>query len=117
MARAILRNGGRGAPGGKRKNSGRKPDWFKKKCQEIATSEKAIKFLESVINGEPVEEKKLMVPGGEAIVVWESASVDARVKAWNSVMDRGFGKPQQSIEMGGIGGAPLQIQVVSYDKA
>lgn len=101
MARAKLRNGVIGAAGGKRKNSGRKPDWFIKKCQEIATSDKALKFLQSVINGDPVEEKKLLAAGQEPIVVWESASVDARVRAWNSVMDRGFGKALQAVEHSG----------------
>lgn len=100
--------------GGKRKGAGRKPDWFKAKMVEIGTSQKAIKFLQSVINGEPVEEKKILVIGQEPITVWESASVDARVRAWNAVMDRGLGKPSQALEVGGVGGGPLTIQLVHY---
>lgn len=114
MARAKLRHGVEGAAGGKRKGAGRKPDWFKAKCQEIGTSDNALKFLQSVINGDAVEEKKIFVEGGSPVTVWESASVDARVRAWNSVMDRGFGKPVQAMELGGKDGGPLTIQVVHY---
>lgn len=114
MARAKLKNGVEGAAGGKRQGAGRKPDWFKQKCQEIGTNAKALKFLESVINGDPVEEKKLLTAGAKPIKVWESASVDARVRAWTAVMDRGFGKPPQAVELGGKDGEPLTIQIVNY---
>lgn len=84
--------------GGKRKGAGRKPDWFKEKCRKIATSDKVLKFLQSVVEGEPIEEKRTLLPSGQTIKVMESASVDARVKAWNALMDRGFGKPEQELQ-------------------
>lgn len=87
--------------GGKRPGAGRKPDWFKKKCQKIATSDKVLKFLQSVVEGEPIEAKQKVLRNGEVKTVWESASVESRVKAWTALMDRGFGKPEQPVEHSG----------------
>lgn len=110
---ALLKHGVKQAPGGKRKNSGRKPDWFKKKCQEIATSKKAIAFLQAVVEGDPIEEKQIY-EGEEKVTILASASVDSRVRAWNSLMDRGFGKPSQAVEVSGEGGSVLEVIVREF---
>jgi hypothetical protein len=96
---------------GKQPGAGRKPDWFKQKCLEIGTSQKALAFLKAVIEGEPVEEKR-MFEDDKPITVWESASADARVRAWNSVMDRAIGKPVQALEHSGSIATNWVINVV-----
>lgn len=92
-----LKHGVKRANGGYRPGAGRKPDWFKAECRKLATSKKTLAFLKSVVEGDPVEEKKVF-EGQEAVTVLVSASVDARIRAWNSLMDRGFGKPEQTVE-------------------
>lgn len=101
--------------GGARKNSGPDPDWVKAKMQDMGTSPRAFAFLKAVIEGEPIEEKKLFDVGGKPITVWESASVDARVRAWNSVMDRGFGKAIQALEHTGTVAAKLTVVYEGID--
>lgn len=40
----------------------------------------------------------------------------ARVSAATAILDRGYGKPPQSIEHGGEGGGPVLVKIVGDDK-
>ena len=86
----------RRANGGFRQGSGRKPDWFKAKMRELATSKKAIKFLADCIDGAPVE-----ILATEQGLVPAPARAETRIKAWESTADRGYGRPTQAVEMVG----------------
>ena len=96
-----LKNGNPTGKGGARPGAGRKPDWFKKKCQQLATSPKAIRFLQAMINGDPIEEKMQMGPAKDPVKIMVSASPESRVKAWATVCERGFGKAPQDVKVGG----------------
>jgi len=93
----------RRAKGGAREGAGRKPDWFKEKMQELATTVTAVKFLQDCIEGEAVDE--FITAQGECIP--HRAKADTRVRAWEAVADRGFGKPTQAIHQTGNAGVNI----------
>src|ERR1051326_6542083 len=80
--------------GGARPGAGRKPDAFKAKLREIAGSPKALKFLKDAIEGERVDARMV-----EGAWIWAPASAGTRAQIWESVHDRGFGKPVSLLEM------------------
>ncbi len=82
------------AKGGRREGAGRKPDKFKKKLQKIVTSAKALKFLVDAINGEHVEPRVTQTG-----VIYVPASPHVRHAIWESLHDRGFGKPVDVLQM------------------
>lgn len=92
---AQLRNGVIGAPGGRRPNAGRKPDWFKRKLRALASSKEALKFLEDAIKGKKIDVR--VDKDGDVISV--SPTVSARAEVWEKVHDRGYGKPVSLLEM------------------
>lgn len=89
--------------GGKRDGAGRKPNWLKERCQEIVERDKILEFLASVANGADVEQ----AVGGEGEVIRVPAAVRDRIKAAELLLDRGFGKAPQSMEVTGADGDPL----------
>ena len=46
-----------------------------------------------------------------------SESDAARVAAANAVLDRGYGRPKQSVEHSGEGGGPIQVNIAGDDAA
>jgi hypothetical protein len=75
--------------------SGRTPDWLKARCQEIIDKAQVVEFLGSVVAGEDVEQA--VGDQGEAIRL--PASVRDRLRAAEILLDRGFGKPNQSLDV------------------
>lgn len=96
--------------GGKRKNAGRPPDWLKEKCQNAVDKNKLIDFLTRVATGEETEQH--VTKDGEVVDIAMGGMV--RLRAAEMLLDRGFGKPMQAVELGAQGGGPLQIQIVNY---
>lgn len=91
------------APGGARKGAGRKPDWFKEEMQRLATTVYAIQFLEDCISGKDVDE--YITDQGECIP--HRAKADTRIRAWEAVADRGFGRPTQQVHQTGTNGVNI----------
>ncbi len=71
---------------------GRPTDAFKNKCQKMAMSPKAMKFIRAVIEGDPIEEKTLFVGTDKPVKVLVTASADVRARVWDRVAEKGFPK-------------------------
>jgi hypothetical protein len=95
---AKLKNGVMGAPGGKRKNAGRTTDWLKEKCQAVIEKHDLIGFLSDVASGMFTE---VVIVDGQKSIVKKSANPETRLKAAAMLLDRGFGKAHESIQLSG----------------
>ncbi len=80
--------------GGRRPGAGRKPDKFKAKLRQIASSPAALKFLQDAIEGKEVDVRVV-----DKCQVQGPAPAATRAAIWESVHDRGFGKPVSLLEM------------------
>lgn len=100
--------------GGKRDNAGRPPDWLKEKCKSLIDKNNLLEFVSRVANGE--ERQTVVVKNGPNESFTEEIPCDTkdRLRAVEMLLDRGFGKPAQALEVGGADGGPLTIQVVQY---
>jgi hypothetical protein len=88
----ALKNGAKGAHGGPRPGSGRPPDWLKKKCSEMIDKHKLVDMLADIaLNGE---------------------NESVKLRAIEMLMDRGFGKPAQAMELSGTVDVPIRINVI-----
>lgn len=74
---------------------GRPNDWLREKCRELVRRDKIVEFLAEVANGSNVEQ----AVGSQGEVISIPASVRDRLKATEVLLDRGFGKPEQSVDM------------------
>lgn len=74
---------------------GRPNEWLREKCREIVKRDKIIDFLADVAKGKDVEQA--VGDQGEAIRL--PASVRDRIKATEVLLDRGFGKAEQVLDM------------------
>ena len=74
--------------GGYREGAGAKPDWFKKRCRELACSSAFFRFAERVFEGDPIE-PRLTKTG----VIFTEASTHDKVYLWEKLAGYGFGKP------------------------
>lgn len=81
--------------GGKRKGAGRPPDYIRERLKDIAHHPKAMKFLERAVFGE--NEDVRLNSKGEVVKMPPSAIVRAQI--WESVHDRGYGKPVSVMEL------------------
>lgn len=86
------------AHGGKRPGAGRK-----KGTRNKATAEQLASLTELAQSYSDVALNTL------ATICQKSDSDAARVSAANSLLDRGYGRPAQSLEHTGAGGGPIQI--------
>lgn len=83
--------------GGKREGAGRPSDKLKEKIQSIIEKKKLIEFLADVASGEPVEHKTVI--GAQGVVkTMQTCDVKDRLRAAEMLLDRGYGKPAQTIE-------------------
>lgn len=82
---------------------GKDLDWLKEKCRELVRRDKIVEFLANVAKGEPVEQ----AVGSEGEVISIPASVRDRIKATELLLDRGFGKASQPMELSGQDGSPF----------
>lgn len=87
--------------GGRRPGSGRKPNIILAERQTL--SEKAREHTDDALQTlvEVCKDKK--------------APPAARVQAANALIDRGYGKPPQAVEIGGIGGDDLTVTNLNMD--
>lgn len=106
MAKGLLKSGAKPARGGFRKGSGRKPDWLKAKCAELVDRNKLLEYLSRVASGEETE--KVVVKSRET---WEleeiPCSTKDRIHATEVLLERGFGKAVQGLEVAGADGGPV----------
>lgn len=97
-------------PGGKREGSGRKPDWFVRRCKELFEKHKLLDFVAGVATGEE-KEGKVSVTDEGPVVVDVSASIKDRLRATEMLKEWGYGKEITPIESaGGIGYLILNSQ-------
>ena len=98
----IGRNNGqlkRGNPGNKG-GTGRPPEWFKAECAKLASSEASLKFLSDCIKGAKIEPKCVYdTETKEMKTFLVPVHPETRLKAWEKAADRGFGKPDQPVEV------------------
>lgn len=90
----MFQKGHKFGKGGPRKGSGRPPNFIRERLKDIANHPKALKFLEDAILGEAVDAKI-----HEGQVIKGPAGAQVRAAIWESVHDRGFGKPVSVLEL------------------
>lgn len=108
----TFRKGNSAKKGKPSPGSGRTPDWLKEKCQALISKHKLIEFLADVANGHYTEVE--LGPGGKELLIQRSCGADLRMKAIAMLLERGYGKPAQAVELAGKDGGELKITVVSY---
>lgn len=108
--KASFQNGpdDRRGKGGYRKGAGRKPDWFKRKMEEIAGNGEAIKFLRDMVSGKI---KDFVVHGADGRLIEVPVTAVHRLKAWAEAADRGFGKAAQALAISNPDGSKLVLEV------
>lgn len=82
-------------PRGVSNQKGRDLDWLKEKCREIVKRDAIIEFLGHVAIGKDVEQ----AVGSEGEVISIPAAVRDRIRAAELLLDRGFGKADQAINL------------------
>ena len=110
MPKHIFKVGNKLGVGGVRPGSGHPSDEFKRKCRNIIGKPEFLAFLEGVYLGKKVEWKR----DQSNKPYCDPATVKDRLKAADMLMDRGFGKPNQEVELGGKDGETLKIEVVNH---
>jgi hypothetical protein len=94
----AFKKGHKFSKGGARPGSGRPSDWLRDKCQGLISRHKLIEFLAQVASGEYMEN---VFDGSQKTGLMRSAEAKDRMRAVEMLLDRGFGKAQQSIEHSG----------------
>lgn len=82
-------------PRGISQQRGRDQDWLKETCRELVKKNKIVEFLADVATGKDVEQ----AVGSEGEVIRIPAAVRDRIKATELLLDRGFGKADQHVDM------------------
>lgn len=85
----------RRARGGARPGAGRPADWLKAKCRDIVNKEQLVEFLGKVAGGRNVDVSVTET----GIRVSVPAKMRDRLFATTDLLDRGYGKPNQTIEI------------------
>jgi hypothetical protein len=93
---AKLKHGVIGAPGGKRKNSGRKPSEFIAKCHKLSEHPDFFRWADRVFKGEDTEVKII-----DGLRVTVPASANEKIYLWEKITAYSKGKPNQTIEHSG----------------
>lgn len=96
------------AKGGAREGAGRPAEWLKAKCREIVDKNELIKFLGDVAKGNKIE----TVVTDTGIAVKVPAGVKSRISATTELLDRGYGKPNMTIEVNGNYAAVLIAEIM-----
>ena len=89
-----------GAPGHKGAG-GRPPEWLKAKCQKLIEKHKLFEWLASVAAGEDVEERIVYDADNNPQKIKRPADTKDRLRAFEMLTDRGWGKAVQAIEHSG----------------
>ncbi len=93
----------RRAKGGKREGAGRPSDWLRQACQKH--TDNILGFLHQVALGQDVEQ--VITEDGETVRV--PAPVKERIKASEAILDRGYGKASQPVELNNADGTEFSI--------
>ena len=88
----ALKYGTKRAPGGYRKNAGRKSDKFKAECARLVSSPKWLAYCKDVLEGE-----KVVPQLSEGITYHREATPVERVALFDKLAAYGFGKPITTI--------------------
>jgi hypothetical protein len=80
--------------GGRRPGAGRPLDWLKEQTRDIIRKDKLVERLAKIASGQDIEQP---ISNGEVISV--PAPVAEQRKAILDLIERGFGKPEQTVEM------------------
>lgn len=117
MAKGGRHTGGNPGNKGGNGNSGRKPNWFRYKCNRILDKRKLLDFCGAVAAGDLVDERSEYDPltKSEAWVPCK-ATIKDRLKAIEFLTSYGHGLPVQSLEHGGVGGTPFIVEVVDFNR-
>lgn len=102
QSKSDLRNGVKRANGGRREGAGRKPDWLKLTCQKILDKDKLLQYLAGVAAGREIEQQVVVVRDGRdshTEVVDVRCSTKDRLRALEMILERGWGKPAQPVEL------------------
>ena len=78
--------------GGFRDGAGRKPEWFKNKCRQLASSRAFFSFAIKVLHGENVEPK--VCKNG---IIYVEASVGDKIFLWEKLAAYAYGKPSNEV--------------------
>lgn len=92
---AQLKHGVKGASGGYRPNSGRKPEEFLRWIKDLVHSRKARKRFEKILNDEPDAEEKVTEQG---VCVPVRARADTYLRALELAFHYGYGKPVDRVQ-------------------
>ncbi len=84
------------APGGKRKDAGRDPDWLKQQVRDIIGKDKLVQRLAQIARGDNIDQP---LSNGEVVPI--PAPVAEQRKAILDLLERGYGKVVQGIEHSG----------------
>ena len=80
-------------------NAGRPPDWLKEKCRKLIEQKDLVGFLARVAAGDSEDMRVVFddnnVPHKEKC----AAAIKDRLHAAEILLDRGFGKPSQSLDV------------------
>jgi len=90
---------------GHKGGGGRPPEWLKAKCQELIDRNQLIEFLADVAAGKDVDQR--INENGEVLKI--PADVKDRLKATEMLLDRGFGKATQVMDLGQTETFPFTI--------
>jgi hypothetical protein len=82
QSRAVVQHGGF------REGAGRKPEWFKNKCAQLASSRAFFSFAIKVFKGQNVEPRVTRTG-----IIYTEASVGDKVYLWEKLSAYAYGKP------------------------
>lgn len=86
---------GQKTPGGRRPGSGRKPDLFIRRCDQLSNDPNFFKWAKAVFAGENVEPHTT-----KDGVIFTPASVAGRTYLWEKLAGYARGKPVSVLELG-----------------
>lgn len=84
-------------------HQGRPSDWFREQCQIAIQEARGIEFARDVLAGKDFPQ--LATGDGEVLPL--PPALKERLKALEFLSDRGYGKPNQSVEVSGDGASEL----------
>lgn len=108
----MFKKGHKLAKGGPRENSGRKPDFFKRKCADLVSSPKWFAYCKSVLDGEEVVPQIY-----EGAIINRAATPIERMHMFEKLSAYGFGKPSDTVKLEGNSNEPLEIIIREHGKS
>jgi hypothetical protein len=94
--------------GGAKPGAGRPPELLKKLCREIVDKHKLVHKLGRIAKGDRMDQ--VVTPNGEELKV--PPSVKNQIAATVELLDRGYGRPNQTVEIQGNFAAAIVAEVM-----